>query len=94
MQEQVPKLQKISNSRKFRLAKIKCFTVVLIFPYVYKGWSIFAYGFSNLYNVQIWTDPSTHPSICTNAERKYVFFITIKIAQTIFFNPPTLICAN
>ncbi len=39
---------------------------------LYKGWSIFAYSFSNLHNVQIRTDPPTHPSICTDGRRKYV----------------------
>ena len=37
-----------------------------------KGSSIFAYNFSNLHNMQIWTDTPTHPSICKNARRKYV----------------------
>ncbi len=36
------------------------------------GSSIFAYSFSNLHNVQIRTDPPTHPPTCTNVRRKYV----------------------
>ena len=35
-----------------------------------KGWSIHVYGFSTLYNVQIWADSPTHPSICTITTRK------------------------
>ena len=37
-----------------------------------KGPSIFAYGFSNLHNVQIQTDTPTHPSICMYARRKVI----------------------
>ncbi len=47
-----------------------------------KGWSIFAYGFSNFHKMQIRTYPPTHPSICTNSRRKYVIFTTDTLQPT------------